>query len=162
MKSSALTPYLTRFGDLIQSLYEGVLCCFVVERRFGSGMVQLDQSRPQSSSCEVNLKTLFHYLLSLSEETISDFHHYCFKEELPFSSDHALCTIHYLPRLSDIPFHFKKLSVIKEGDRHLLGGHFLATPLYQSSCSLYITEAVFDTRTDHPYFPTQIIRTIED
>jgi hypothetical protein len=75
-------------------------------------MLELDQSGPESASCEVDLQRLLDHLLSFFEVAISHLNHDCLKEGLPLTLTHLLCTAHDLPTSLNLTLHLKELGVL--------------------------------------------------
>ena len=95
-KASSFAPDLTGLGDLLQSLIERVEHLLKVFFGEGTGVLELDESRPQPSCCEVNLKGLMNQVLGLAEASASDLEQDGLEVSLPFCLRDSLGVLHDL------------------------------------------------------------------
>ena len=66
-KASSFAPDLARLGNLLQSLIERMEHLVKVFVGVGTGVLELNESSPQPSCCEVNLKRLMNQVFCLAE-----------------------------------------------------------------------------------------------
>lgn len=113
--SCSFAPDFSTFWNLPEGLFEGVEYLIEVSPGTCSRVLQLNKNCPKSSSGEVDLKTVFNYLLRLVEVTTSHVHHDCFELDLPLALEFVLGLDHDLKSTVSFADGFEVLCVLKKG-----------------------------------------------
>ena len=95
-KASSFTPDLARLGNLLQSLIERVEHLVKVLFGVGTGVLELNESCPQPSCCEVNLEGLMDQVFCLAEASAPNLEQDSLEVSLPFCLCNSLGVLHDL------------------------------------------------------------------
>ena len=84
VQASSFTPDFSAFRDFIQTFNEGFIGLVKVRWGQAASMLKLDQGRPETTSCIVDLERRINKLFSLSKEAIPELKHHSFEVNFPF------------------------------------------------------------------------------
>ena len=143
-KASSFAPDLTGLGDLLQSLIERVEHLLKVFFCEGTCVLELDESSPQPSCCEVYLKGLMNQVLCLAEASTPNLEQDSLEVSLPFCLRNSLSVQHDLAGTLCLAPQFEVLRILEHGHRHLLLRHFIATSLDDFSRSFTLSKVELD------------------